>query len=319
MSESLKIIFAGTPDLSACHLQHLLSHKQNILSVFTRPDLPAGRGKKLAFSPVKMLATQHHIPVYQPHSLGLKEEQQSILDLDADVMVVVAYGLLLPKAVLNMPRLGCINVHPSLLPRWRGAAPIQRAIWAGDKETGVTIMQMDSGLDTGNMLYKTVHPIQPDDTSASLQAKLASLGSQDLLLTLKKMARGHIHGETQNEAHTTYAHKLTKKEAKLDWSLPAAHLERCVRAFNPWPVSYFIMNEQIIKVWEAQSMLDSQQVSHLQPGTVLKSDKNGIQILTSDGVLNMTKFQLPGKKIISARDVLNSRNEWFQIGKQLLS
>lgn len=319
MSESLKIIFAGTPDFAACHLQHLLAHGQKMVGVFTQPDRPAGRGNKLHFSPVKILANQHHIPVYQPHSLALKENQQSVMDLDADVMVVVAYGLLLPEAVLSIPRLGCINLHPSLLPRWRGAAPIQRALWAGDKETGVTIMQMDSGLDTGDILHKSTYQIQPDDTSARVHAKLAALGARDLLMILKKMATGDdIHREVQNEKQATYAQKLTKKEAKLDWSLPATELERGIRAFNPWPVSHFTVDDRSIKVWEAQAIADSRPFSHFQPGTVINADKNGIQILTADGLLNITQLQLAGKKIMSVADFLNSRNEWFQTGKQLL-
>lgn len=255
MSEPLRIIFAGTPDFAARHLDTLLSSRHQVVGVFTQPDRPAGRGNKLTPSPVKELALNHQLPVFQPASLRPEENQRLVADLKADVMVVVAYGLILPQAVLDMPRLGCINVHGSLLPRWRGAAPIQRALWAGDAETGVTIMQMDAGLDTGDMLYKLSCPISPEDTSASLYNKLAELGPQGLLATLEQMASGTLVLEKQNDAQANYAEKLSKEEARLDWSLSAAQLERCIRAFNPWPISYFTVDEQPVKVWAAEVIL----------------------------------------------------------------
>lgn len=255
MSEPLRIIFAGTPDFAARHLDTLLSSRHQVVGVFTQPDRPAGRGNKLTPSPVKELALNHQLPVFQPASLRPEENQRLVADLKADVMVVVAYGLILPQAVLDMPRLGCINVHGSLLPRWRGAAPIQRALWAGDAETGVTIMQMDAGLDTGDMLYKLSCPISPEDTSASLYNKLAELGPQGLLATLEQMASGTLVPEKQNDAQANYAEKLSKEEARLDWSLSAAQLERCIRAFNPWPISYFTVDEQPVKVWAAEVIL----------------------------------------------------------------
>jgi methionyl-tRNA formyltransferase len=218
VSDSLRIIFAGTPDFAARHLGALLSSQHQIVGVFTQPDRPAGRGNKLTPSPVKILAEQHGIPVLQPKSLKPEENQHLVADLNADIMVVVAYGLILPASVLAMPRLGCINVHGSLLPRWRGAAPIQRAVWAGDAKTGVTIMQMDVGLDTGDMLHKIECHIQPEDTSATLYDKLAQLGPQGLLVTLQQLAEGSTQSEVQNEAQVTYAEKLSKEEAKLDWS-----------------------------------------------------------------------------------------------------
>ncbi|MFG1174925.1 methionyl-tRNA formyltransferase [Erwiniaceae bacterium CAU 1747] len=308
MSESLKIIFAGTPDFAARHLDALLSSGHQIVGVFTQPDRPAGRGNKLTASPVKQLAEQHGIPVFQPKSLRPEENQQSVAQLDADVMVVVAYGLILPEAVLKMPRLGCINVHGSLLPRWRGAAPIQRALWAGDADTGVTIMQMDVGLDTGDMLHKLSCPVEAGDTSATLYDKLANLGPAGMLTTLTQLAEGKTTPEVQNEELVSYAEKLSKEEARLDWSLSAAQLERCIRAFNPWPVSYFIIDEQPVKVWKA-SVLPA--VSNCKPGEILKADKQGIQVVTSDGVLNIEELQPAGKKAMKAQDLLNSRREWF--------
>lgn len=315
MSESsLRIIFAGTPDFAARHLDALLTSSHQVVGVFTQPDRPAGRGNKLTPSPVKVLAEQHGIPVLQPKSLRPEENQRLVADLQADVMVVVAYGLILPQAVLDMPRLGCINVHGSILPRWRGAAPIQRALWAGDSETGVTIMQMDAGLDTGAMLHKLTCPIGMQDTSASLYDRLAQLGPQGMLSTLASLAQGSAVAEVQDESLATYAEKLSKEEAKLDWSLNAAQLERCIRAFNPWPVSYFMVEDQPIKVWKA-SVLDVN--SSAQPGTILKADKQGIQIATSQGVLNVLELQPSGKKAMPVQDLLNSRREWFTPGTVL--
>ncbi|NIF03211.1 methionyl-tRNA formyltransferase [Pantoea sp. Acro-805] len=310
MSAPLKIIFAGTPDFAARHLDALLASEHQVVGVFTQPDRPAGRGNKLTPSPVKVLAQAHDIPVFQPKSLKPEENQHLVADLQADIMVVVAYGLILPKSVLDMPRLGCINVHGSLLPRWRGAAPIQRSLWAGDSETGVTIMQMDVGLDTGDMLHKLACPITDEDTSASLYDKLAQLGPQGMLVTLDLLANGKAQPEVQNEEQVSYAEKLSKEEGRLDWSLSAAQLERCIRAFNPWPMSYFLVDDQPVKVWQA-SVLPHQ---NKQPGEIIQADKHGIQVATADGVLNLLSLQPAGKKAMPAQDLLNSRREWFTSG-----
>lgn len=314
MSEKLRIIFAGTPDFAARHLDALLSSEHQIVGVFTQPDRPAGRGKKLMPSPVKVLAEEKGLPVFQPASLRPQDNQQLVADLNADIMVVVAYGLILPKTVLEMPRLGCINVHGSLLPRWRGAAPIQRSLWAGDSETGVTIMQMDVGLDTGDMLYKLSCPITAEDTSATLYDKLAQLGPQGLIETLQQLAEGRAQPQVQDEALATYAEKLSKEEARIDWSLSACELERCIRAFNPWPMSYLMIDEQPVKVWKA-SALDIQ--SDAAPGTIIDATKLGIQVATGEGVLNLESLQPAGKKAMSAQDLLNSRREWFTPGNTL--
>ena len=310
----MRIIFAGTPDFAARHLDALLSSQHQIVGVFTQPDRPAGRGNKLTPSPVKVLAEQHHLPVFQPVSLRPEDSQKLVSDLNADVMVVVAYGLILPKAVLDMPRLGCINVHGSLLPRWRGAAPIQRALWAGDAETGVTIMQMDVGLDTGDMLHKVSCPITAQDTSATLYDKLAEMGPQGLLATLAELANGTATPEKQDEALVTYAEKLSKEEARLNWTLSAAQLERCVRAFNPWPVSFFMIDGQPVKVWQSQVIAAEQNQA---PGTIISADKHGIAVATAEGALLMTQLQPSGKKSMSAQDLLNSRREWFIPGNCL--
>lgn len=314
MSDSLRIIFAGTPDFAARHLDALLSSGHHVVGVFTQPDRPAGRGKKLMPSPVKVLAEENGLPVFQPASLRPQENQQLVADLHADVMVVVAYGLILPKAVLDMPRLGCINVHGSLLPRWRGAAPIQRALWAGDEETGVTIMQMDVGLDTGDMLYKLVCPITDEDTSATLYDKLAGLGPAGLIETLAQLANGTAQPQVQDEAQVTYAEKLSKEEARVDWSLSAAQLERCIRAFNPWPMSWLEIDGQPLKIWKA-SVIDTGTTA--EPGTIVDATKQGIQVATGDGILNVESLQPAGKKAMSAQDLLNSRREWFVPGHRL--
>jgi len=291
-----------------------LSSGHNIVGVFTQPDRPAGRGKKLMPSPVKVLAEEKGLPVFQPVSLRPQENQQLVVDLNADVMVVVAYGLILPKAVLDMPRLGCINVHGSLLPRWRGAAPIQRSLWAGDAETGVTIMQMDVGLDTGDMLVKLTCPITAEDTSATLYDKLAGLGPQGLIETLAQLAKGTAQPQVQDEALVTYAEKLSKEEARVDWSLPAAQLERCIRAFNPWPMSWLLIDDQPVKIWKA-SVINT--AASAAPGTIIDANKQGIQVATGEGVLNLEVLQPAGKKAMSAQDLLNSRREWFIPGHRL--
>ncbi|MGV6987278.1 MULTISPECIES: methionyl-tRNA formyltransferase [Providencia] len=308
MSEPLKIIFAGTPDFAAKHLAALLDTRHQIVGVLTRHDKPAGRGKKLTPSPVKVLAEEHQIPVFQPVSLKDSENQQWIKNQNADLMIVVAYGLILPQAVLDIPRLGCLNVHGSLLPRWRGAAPIQRSIWAGDTETGVTIMQMDAGLDTGDMLYKAICPINPSDTSASLYDKLAIIGPEALIHTVEMLSSGLCTAEKQDDSLANYAEKLSKEEARINWQDDAVHIERCIRAFNPWPMSYFMVEEQLIKVWQAEAL---EEAHDKQPGTIISADKKGICIATGNGILNITQLQPPGKKAMSAQDILNSRREWF--------
>ena len=316
--KSLNIIFAGTPDFAAQHLQAILNSQHNVIAVYTQPDKPAGRGKKLQASPVKQLAEQNNIPVYQPKSLRKEEEQSELKALNADVMVVVAYGLILPKAVLDAPRLGCLNVHGSILPRWRGAAPIQRSIWAGDAQTGVTIMQMDEGLDTGDMLHKVYCDILPTETSTSLYNKLAELAPSALIDVLDNLENGKFIAEKQDDSQSNYAEKLSKEEAQLDWSLPAMQLERNIRAFNPWPIAYFSTedkdgNAQTLKVYQAEVLPNQDKPA----GTILSADKNGIQIATVDGVLNLLQLQPAGKKPMSAQDLLNGRAEWFTIGKVL--
>jgi methionyl-tRNA formyltransferase len=307
----LRIIFAGTPDFAARHLQALLSSKHQVIAVYTQPDRPAGRGQQLQASPVKLLALQHQLPVYQPKSLKKAAALAELAALNADLMVVVAYGLILPQAALDTPRLGCINVHGSLLPRWRGAAPIQRAIWAGDTETGVTIMQMDAGLDTGAMLSRLRCNIDAADTSASLYEKLAISGPEALLDTLADLPAQQQQAQIQDDSKACYAEKLHKDEAQLDFTKSATALEREIRAFNPWPVSYINLTQGSVKVWQAK--VDNS-LHNANAGTVLNADKHGINIACSDGILVITQLQPPGKKAMAVADFLNGRADWLSPG-----
>lgn len=312
MTTPLKVIFAGTPDFAAQHLAALLDSKHDVVAVYTQPDRPAGRGKKLTASPVKVLGEEHNIPVYQPASLKQDAAQQELAAIEADIMVVVAYGLLLPTAVLNAPKLGCINVHGSILPKWRGAAPIQRAIWAGDSETGVTIMQMDEGLDTGDMLHIATLPIESSDTSATLYDKLAALGPKALVDVLDNF--DSYSPEKQDDTLATYAKKLSKEEALIDWHDDAAQIERNIRAFNPWPVAWMKIDEHNVKVWSGDVVELDKAVS---PGTIVSANKEGITIATGKGALRITSLQIPGKKALPAADVINARQAWFEIGRNL--
>ncbi len=313
MTAPLKILFAGTPDFAAIHLSALLEAGHQVIGVYTQPDRPAGRGKKLMPSAVKQVALANELPVYQPANLKTEESQAQLSALEADLMIVVAYGLILPPQALNAPRLGCWNVHGSLLPKWRGAAPIQRAIWAGDEETGVTIMQMDEGLDTGDMLYKQAVKIDARETSASLYTKLAEVGPQALLHCLKHSA--HLVPERQQDNDASYAKKLSKPEARLDWQSSAVQLERNIRAFNPWPVSYFEHEGQNIKVWQA-SVLPAKDAGAVS-GEIVSADKHGLKVQTNDGVLCIERVQLPGKKPLAFADILNGRGDWFTPGQRL--
>lgn len=310
----MKIIFAGTPAFAAIALQFLIDSPHEILAVYTQPDKPSGRGLKLSSSPVKQLALAHDLPLHQPVSLKTEAEQAVLKHFNADVMVVAAYGLLLPKAVLAIPERGCINIHPSLLPRWRGAAPIQRTLFAGDKETGVTIMQMDEGLDTGPILLQWPCSIEPEETSQTLHDKLAALGSKALLAALNELEHQGIQPLAQDDQFATYASKITKEEALIDWTKPALELEHLIRAFNPWPVAYLLFHDQHLRVWMAKAINDAPSQS---PGTLVNASSAGIDIATGKGNLRLLQVQLPGGKMISAADFYNARRNELQIGKHL--
>ena len=304
----LKIIFAGTPDFSVAPLKALIDSEHEVVAVYTQPDRPAGRGRKLSPSPVKTCALEHGIDVYQPEKLKSAEDQQPLIDLNADLMVVVAYGIILPEVILNAPRLGCINIHASLLPRWRGAAPIQRAILAGDTESGITIMQMDTGLDTGDMLLKATCNIEADDTGSSLHDRLAVIGAQALMDALPGIVSETLKGEKQDESLTNYANKLQKSEALIDWHKSAKELQRQVNAFNAWPVAQTSIEikgkAQMLRIWRAIAIDGSGE----QPGKVLRCDKQGIDVVTGDGLLRLLEIQMPGKKPMDVKAFVNAND-----------
>jgi len=284
-------------------LEALLSSPHTVLAAYTQPDRPAGRGRKLKPSPVKALALEHSIDVHQPTAFGT-EEIDTLRALNLDIMVVAAYGLLLPTQVLAAPTGGCMNVHASLLPRWRGAAPIQRAILAGDEHSGVTIMQMDAGLDTGDMLIRDTCDIGADDTAGSLHDKLAKLGARALLTALAQYGTGMLVPEPQDNSLSCYASRLSKQEAEIDWRQSAKVLQRAVRAYNPWPVAYTTIEGQRLRIFEASIFTGDEQVP---PGRVVASDKSGIVVATGHGCLELRRVQLPGARIIDAATLARAR------------
>lgn len=311
MNTKLRIIFAGTPEFSVAPLQTLIDSEHEIIAVYTQPDRPAGRGRKLTASPVKKLAEQENIPVFQPLSLKGEDEQNTIADLEADLMIVVAYGLILPQAVLDAPNMGCLNIHASLLPRWRGAAPIQRAIESGDAQTGVTIMQMDAGLDTGDMLHKVYTDINPDDSAQTLHDRLSTLGCKALMATIEGLIENRITAEKQNEAEVTYAEKLSKDEALINWSEPADRIIRKIQAFNPWPVAFTQFKDKPLRIWQARNLNDEEQQSlnsESSPGKVVAVNKDGMFVAAGDKTICIQQLQPAGKKAMNAYDFAQSRN-----------
>ena len=299
----MNIVFAGTPEFSVPALQALLDSRHAVVAVYTQPDRPSGRGRRTMESPVKQLALQAKIPVFQPATLKTAEAQQALQALRPDLMVVVAYGLILPSAVLRIPRLGCVNLHASLLPRWRGAAPIQRAILAGDTETGVCLMQMDAGLDTGPLLACSRCSIENNDTGSHLHDRLAQLGAGLLADNLDALEHGALTPQLQDAAKATYAHKLLKSEALIDWSCKAADIARKVRAFNAWPVAETRYLGRQLRIWEAQPREGE---SSAPPGSIISAGRDGFEVACGSGRLLVLKVQLPGARAVSAADFLNA-------------
>lgn len=311
----LRVVFAGTPAFAAAALQALLHSNHEVITVYTQPDRPAGRGQKLTESPVKLLAREANLPIYQPNTLKDAAAQAEFAALKPDVLVVAAYGLILPDAILNVPKHGGINIHPSLLPRWRGAAPIQRTIFSGDLETGVTIMQMDAGLDTGPILYQTHYHMRPDETTASLHDHLAAEGAAALIHVLNQEVISPLPRLVQDNEKATYAAKITKEEAKLDWTKSANELSCLIRAFNPWPVAYTQIHGSTVRVWEAKVLnIKTEQA----PGTIVAVDKTGLDIAAGEGsVLRLLSLQWPGGKPHGMVDVLNAHQHEFNQGDTL--
>ena len=303
-SQSLRIVFAGTPDFAVPPLEALLAAGYRPAAVYTQPDRPAGRGRKLQASPVKQAALEAGIGVFQPETLRTEEAQDELRALRPDLLIVVAYGLILPRDVLDIPVHGCWNIHASLLPRWRGAAPIQRAIEAGDTESGVCIMQVDEGLDTGPVMKSVVVPLAVDETGGSLHDKLAAAGAEALLDCVRALAAGAAPPAVpQHPDGSSYARKLDKDEARIDWKLPAAALERRIRAFNPWPVAWCMAGGDRTRIWMARAVPASHGAA---PGTVLRADGDGIEVATGDGSLRLLELQRPGKRRTAAADYLNA-------------
>ena len=301
----LRIVFAGTPDFSVAPLEALVASPHEVVAVYTQPDRPAGRGRKLVPGPVKQKALDLGIPVMQPASFREDDAIGNLACLQPDLMVVVAYGLLLPESVLDIPRLGCINIHASLLPRWRGAAPIQRAILAGDSRSGVSIMQMDAGLDTGPVWLESEIALAPDETGGSLHDKLSVLGADALVEALPLIISGDRKPVPQPGEGVCYAHKLTKEEARIDWKQPARQIDRLVRAFNPWPVAHADLDGKKVRVWETEVLEASTSAT---PGSVVATSRAGVDVATADGILRITLLQMPGKRPVTAQEFLNARD-----------
>ncbi len=307
-----RIVFAGTPDFAACALEALIKSEHEVVAVYTQPDRPAGRGQKLLASPVKILAQQYQLPIEQPVSFKQLDDIQRLNSYRPDILVVAAYGLILPQAVLDLPALACLNIHASLLPRWRGAAPIQHAILAGDAETGISIMAMNAGLDTGDVLLEKRLPIEDHDTGQSLHDKLAALGAVAMNEALQNFELLFAQRKPQDNQQASYAHKIGKSDARINWASSVEKIDRMVRAYNSWPVSFTQIDEQLIRIWSAT--VESGKHT-FKCGEIVETDNHAIKVACADGFINILQLQLPGKKALTSREVLNAHKALFAPGK----
>lgn len=309
---SYRIIFAGTPEFASAALSALLQSEHEVVAVYTQPDRPSGRGQQVIESPVKTLAQQHQLPIEQPSNFKAAADLQKLAAYKADLMIVAAYGILLPLVVLETPRIACLNIHASLLPRWRGAAPIQRAILANDKQSGITIMLMAEGLDTGDMLLLRETDISPDDTGSSLHDRLATLGQTALLDCLSNLETYLEQRCPQNNQLANYAKKLTKEEARINWLADAQEINNAIRAFNAWPVAFSTLNNTNIRIWQSSFILDKPKQA---PGTICLHQDKKIGVACANGIVFLEKLQLPGKKVLTSQEILNAKQELFSIGQ----
>lgn len=307
----LKIIFAGTPDFAVPVLQTLHKTKHDIVMVLTQPDRPSGRGRKVKPSPVKEYALEHELAIYQPKTLKDPEILETLKKTNADLMIVIAYGLIVPKAILNLPKLGCLCVHLSLLPRWRGAAPAQRALLAGDTITGITLFKMDTGIDTGEILLYAALNINKHETTGTLYQRLGELGAKTLLENLPAIETNSLSVETQDEESMTYAVKINKEEANVNWQLSARQIERMIRAFNPWPIAYSTLANQRLRIWQADVI---KEFTDATPGMIIGMDKHGIDVACAAGILRITQLQWPGGKQQTAQQAISANNSPLAIG-----
>jgi methionyl-tRNA formyltransferase len=303
MMQPLRIVFAGTPAFSVPCLEAIRSSAHDLLAVYTQPDRPAGRGRHLQISAVKAWANDHAITVHQPLNFKDPREAELLMALQPDIMIVIAYGLILPRRILDIPRYGCINVHASLLPRWRGASPIQHAIWHGDSTTGITIMQMDAGMDTGAMITSSHYTMTGSETTEVLHGKLSQLAISPLLSTLDALRAGTITSQPQDHDSATYAPKITKEDARIDWEQPAKHIDQQIRAFNPWPIAYTQTPETIVRIHQAHVVTPS---CTAKPGTIIAIEKSGITISAGEQAIQVERLQFPGGNVLAVRDWLNA-------------
>ena len=318
----MKLVFAGTPDFAVPALEALVQSNHDVIAVLTQPDRPAGRGKNMSVSAVKSCAVKNNIRVHQPEHLRGEYEERviSLLEGGVDALIVVAYGLLIPESILNVTRYGCINIHPSALPLWRGASPIQHTILNGEATTAITIMQMDKGMDSGPILSQNRYEVGSTETSAELHDRLSVAGANELLKTLCELQQGQIEAIPQQHDLATYTKKIRKSDALLNWNLSAEQLSYCVRAYNSWPVAFTHLFQERLRIWKAVPVnIEKGEQDEVRPGTIVGLSEMGMDVMTANGVLRILEVQCPGSKVMSLRDFVNGRSDGIAVGETVLS